>query len=65
MLAEIFLLQLENELRATQRAAKAIRPQAVPVPLIVYSWASRVDRLLSVCDKARCLWSYPLKHIAK
>jgi hypothetical protein len=31
MLAEIFLLRLETELRATQKAAKVIHVQSVPV----------------------------------
>jgi hypothetical protein len=33
MLAEIFLLRLETELRATQKAAKEVHVQSVPVAL--------------------------------
>ena len=34
MLAEIFLLRLETELRATQKAAKVVHVQPVPVALV-------------------------------
>jgi hypothetical protein len=34
MLAEIFLLRLETELRATQKAAKEVHVQSVPVALV-------------------------------
>jgi hypothetical protein len=34
MLAEIFLLRLETELRATQKAAKVVHVQSVPVALV-------------------------------
>jgi hypothetical protein len=34
MLAEIFLLRLETELRATQKEAKKVHVQSVPVALV-------------------------------
>ena len=34
MLAEIFLLRLETELRATQKEAKEVHVQSVPVALV-------------------------------